>query len=148
MLKMHELPGDPGRKQQPKRVGRGEGSGQGKTAGKGHKGQQARSGSGKGPAFEGGQMRLIRRLPKFGFNNDRFRVRRDEVDLRDLNGFEDGATVDHEAMLAAGIVSRQARRIKVLANGKLEKKLTVRAHGFSSAARAALAAAGGRCEEI
>jgi large subunit ribosomal protein L15 len=147
-LKLHELPADPGKTQRKKRVGRGEGSGRGKTAGKGHKGVQARSGHQKGAGFEGGQMPLIRRLPKFGFSNVRFRARRAEVLLSDLNQFDDGATVDPSALSAAGIVSKQAEYIKVLATGEVSRKLTVKAHGFSAQAKAAIEAAGGTCETI
>lgn len=147
-LKLHELPADPGKSQKKKRVGRGEGSGQGKSAGQGNKGVQARSGHLKGAGFEGGQMPLIRRLPKFGFSRDRFRAKRAEVLLRDLNQFEDGASVDPAALAKAGVVSKQAENIKVLATGELSRKLTVRAHGFSAAAKAAIEKAGGTCEII
>lgn len=147
-LKLHELPADPGKTQKKKRVGRGEGSGRGKTAGKGHKGRQARSGHSKGAGFEGGQMPLIRRLPKFGFSNEKFRVKRDEVSLRELNQFEDGAVVDFAAMHQARLISKQAGYVKVLATGELTKKLTVKAHGFSARAKQAIEAAGGQCETL
>jgi large subunit ribosomal protein L15 len=149
MLKLHELPADPGKSQKPHRIGRGEGSGWGRTSGKGNKGQQARSGGGhKGPAFEGGQMPLIRRLPKFGFSNISFRLRRAEVTLEQLERFDAGTTVDFELMCAARLISKQSQRVKVLATGELTKKLTVKAHGFSAKARQAIEAAGGVCETI
>jgi large subunit ribosomal protein L15 len=148
-IKIHELPGDRGKKQKKTRVGRGEGSGQGKTAGKGHKGQQARSGRAKGGAFEGGQTPLVRRIPKYGFKNTAFREPRAEVTLRQLDGkFEAGATVDPEALHAAGLVKKSVTRIKVIASGTLGKSLTVKCHGFSAGARAAIEAAGGTCEVL
>lgn len=149
MLKLHELPGDPGKLQKKKRVGRGEGSGLGKTSGKGHKGMKARSGGGgKGPYFEGGQMPMIRRLPKFGFSNVRFREKRAEVTLFELNKFEEGATVDFAAVNKMGLVPKQAEYVKVLATGELKKKLNVRLNGFSVKAREAIEAAGGTCEMV
>jgi large subunit ribosomal protein L15 len=149
MLKLDTLAGDPGKKQKRKRVGRGEGSGQGCTAGKGHKGQQARSGGGhKGAAFEGGQMPLVRRLPKFGFNNTRFRLNRAEVTLRQLNRFEDGATVDRAALHAARLISKKTEHVKLIATGTLERKLTVRVNACSAKARQAVEAAGGQCETV
>ena len=148
-LKLHELPADPGKAQKTKRLGRGEGSGRGKTAGKGHKGRQARSGHSKGAAFEGGQMPLIRRLPKFGFSTAKFRAKRAEVTLGQLEKhFAAGATVDAEALAQARLISRQAENIKILATGKLAKALTVRVSGFSAGARAAIEAAGGSCEQV
>jgi large subunit ribosomal protein L15 len=149
MLKLHNLPGDPGKKQRRKRVGRGEGSGQGGTSGKGHKGEQARSGGGhRTAAFEGGQMPIIRRLPKFGFSNTRFRLVRAEVTLRHLNRFEDGATVDIEALRLVRLVPKKAETVKLIATGTLERKLTVRLNGFSANARQAVEAAGGKCETV
>ena len=148
MIKLHELPADPGKQQKRKRVGRGEGSGHGKTSGHGHKGRQARSGHSKGAGFEGGQMPMIRRLPKFGFNNDRFRVKRGEVTLAQLNKFEDGSVVDFVAVCKAGFVSHQSRMVKVIATGELNKKLTVKLNGFSAQAKAAIEAAGGTCETV
>jgi large subunit ribosomal protein L15 len=148
MLKLHELPGDPGKKQKTKRLGRGEGSGQGKTSGKGHKGKQARSGSGKGAYFEGGQMPLIRRLPKFGFSRDRFAIKKGEVSLRELNKFDDGATVDFAALVLKGFISKNTEYVKVLATGELTKKLTVKLHGFSAKAKQAIEAVGGSCETV
>ena len=149
MFKIHEIPADPGATQKRKRIGRGEGSGQGKTAGKGHKGMQARSGGGgKGPHFEGGQMPLIRRLPKLGFSNAKFRLKRAEIGLSDLNRFEDGAVVDPGVLNAMRLIPKQTEYVKILANGELTRKLTVRAHGFSAGARQAIEAAGGQCEVI
>lgn len=148
MIKLHELQGDPGKRQKPKRVGRGEGSGLGKTSGRGSKGQLSRSGGGKGPYFEGGQMPLIRRLPKFGFDNTRFRAVRATVTLDQLNKFEDGATVDKEALNKAGIVPKKVERIKVVATGSLSRKLTVKLSGYSAKAREAIESAGGACETV
>lgn len=148
MIRLHDLPGDPGKKQKKRRVGRGDGSGWGGTAGKGHKGSQARSGGGKGAAFEGGQMPLIRRVPKFGFDNTRFRKNRAEITLKQLNAFEDGATVDLEALKAAGLVARKTEYVKLIATGKLERKLTVRLNGWSANAGKAVQEAGGSCETV
>lgn len=148
-VKIHDLPGDPGRKQGRKRIGRGEGSGTGKTAGKGHKGAQARAGSAKGGGFEGGQTPLIRRIPKFGFKNTSFREPRAEVTLRQLESkFEAGATVDPESLHKARLIKKSVRRVKVIASGTLNKKLTVKCHGFSAGAKAAIEAAGGTCEVL
>ena len=145
MLKLHELEADRGAGQKPRRVGRGEGSGQGCTCGKGHKGQQSRAGSGKGAAFEGGTMPYIRRVPKFGFSNASFRLKRAQVTLEQLDKFEDGATVDCAALLKRRLISKQTQYVKVLATGQVTKKLTVRLHGFSAAARQAIETAGGSC---
>lgn len=148
MLKLHELPGDPGKTQKKKRIGRGEGSGQGKTSGKGHKGKQARSGSGKGVYFEGGQMPMIRRIPKFGFSNERFAIKKGEVTLEHLNKFDDGATVDFAALVGKKLISKNTDYVKVLATGTLSKKLTVKLHGFSAKAKEAIETAGGSCETV
>ncbi|MCB2155403.1 50S ribosomal protein L15 [bacterium] len=146
-MKLHELPGDPGMKQKKKRLGRGEGSGRGKTAGKGHKGKQARSGSGKGPYFEGGQMPLIRRIPKFGFSNP-FRVEYEAVNVAALEKkFEAGATVDRAALEAAKLV-RTSKPVKVLGNGEISKALTIKANAFSKSAAEKIAAAGGTAEVV
>lgn len=148
-VKIHDLPGDPGKTQKKTRVGRGEGSGQGKTAGKGHKGVQARSGRAKGGAFEGGQTPLVRRIPKFGFKNTAFREPRAEVTLRQLEAkFEAGATVDPEVLHKAGLIRKSVTRIKVIGGGTLSKKLTVKSHGFSAGAKAAIESAGGTCEVL
>jgi large subunit ribosomal protein L15 len=130
-----------------KRVGRGIGSGLGKTAGKGHKGQKARSGGKCYPGFEGGQMPMYRRLPKRGFTNH-FRVEYNEVNLAALNGFNAGETVTPEMMLRAGLLRNASWGVKLLGKGKLEKKLTVKVHKVSQAAKAAVEKAGGAVEEI
>jgi large subunit ribosomal protein L15 len=146
-MKLHELKPAEGSRKERKRVGRGIGSGTGKTAGKGHKGQYARSGGGVRLGFEGGQTPLFRRLPKRGFTN----INRKEyaiVNLDALNRFEDGAEVTPELLIETGIVSNEKAGIKILANGKVEKKLTVKAHKFSSAAKEAIEAAGGQTEVI
>jgi large subunit ribosomal protein L15 len=148
-MRLHEIPGDPGLKRGPKRVGRGHGSGSGKTAGRGHKGRQARSGGRKRKSyFEGGQMPLSRRVPKRGFTNRAFRREVAVVNLENLNRFDDGATVDFEALRSRRLV-RRAVPVKILAKGSLEKRnLTVHAHAFSGAARQAIEAAGGTCVVI
>lgn len=148
MLKLHELIADPGKTQKKRRVGRGEGSGWGKTSGKGHKGKQSRSGSGKGASFEGGQMPMIRRLPKFGFSNVRFQAKKAAVTLVQLDKFEDGATVDVDVLRQKDLVSNSVEYVKVIATGELKKKLTVRLNGFSAKAREAIEAAGGSCETV
>lgn len=145
-MRQHQIPGDPGLKQKPKRVGRGVGSGNGKTAGRGHKGQQARSGGKhQQPAFEGGQTPMTRRLPKRGFSNKRFGTIHSVVNLSDLNTFPDGGTVDVETMKSRKMV-RKHRPVKILAKGDLSaKNLTVQAHAFSGTAREKIEAAGGTC---
>ncbi|MBT2689939.1 50S ribosomal protein L15 [Bacillus sp. ISL-47] len=146
-MKLHELKPAEGSRQERKRKGRGIGSGNGKTAGKGHKGQNARSGGGVRPGFEGGQTPLFQRLPKRGFTN----INRKEyavVNLDALNRFEDGAEVTPELLIETGVVSNEKAGIKILAKGKVEKKLTVKAHKFSSAAKEAIEAAGGKTEVI
>ncbi|GLB61365.1 50S ribosomal protein L15 [Cytobacillus sp. NCCP-133] len=146
-MKLHELKPAVGSRGERKRKGRGIGSGNGKTAGKGHKGQNARSGGGVRPGFEGGQTPLFQRLPKRGFTN----INRKEyaiVNLDALNRFEDGAVVSPELLIETGIVSNEKAGIKILAKGKVEKKLTVKAHKFSSAAKEAIEAAGGQTEVI
>jgi large subunit ribosomal protein L15 len=141
-MKIHELPADPGARQKRKRIGRGESSGRGKTAGQGHKGSQARSGAKKGKNFEGGQMPLMRRLPKFGFTN-LFRTAYEAVNVSALaHKFEAGATVDIEAMRAAGLV-RGKGPVKVLGDGDLGKALHVSAHKFSQSAGEKISNAGG-----
>ena len=128
------------------RKGRGHGSGNGKTAGYGHKGQKARSGAPR-PGFEGGQMPLYRRLPKRGFTN-RNRVEYTTVNVCALNGFEDGTTVDIAVLYETGLVKKVLGGVKILGNGELTKKLTVKANAFTQSARAKIEAAGGSCEEI
>ncbi len=129
-----------------KRVGRGTGSGLGKTSGKGHKGQNARSGGGVRPGFEGGQLPLFRRLPKRGFSNARFKTKYATINLSDLNRFEDGAVITPELLKEMGLIKNGLDGIKVLGKGKLEKKLTVRAHKFSSTAQNAIESLGGKIE--
>ena len=146
-MKLHELSPAPGSVRDVKRIGRGHGSGQGKTAGKGHKGQKARAGRGMQWGFEGGQWPLQRRLPTRGFVNN-FATRYTAVNVAALNAFEDGATVDTEALEKAGLVKMIGDGLKVLGNGTLEKKLTVKAAAFSESAKAKIEAAGGKAEVI
>jgi large subunit ribosomal protein L15 len=146
-MKLHELKPAEGARKERKRKGRGIGSGNGKTAGKGHKGQNARSGGGVRLGFEGGQTPLFRRLPKRGFTN----VNRKDyaiVNLETLNRFEDGTEVTPALLLETGIVSNEKAGIKILAKGNIEKKLTVKANKFSSTAKEAIEAAGGTTEVI
>ncbi|MGM0838813.1 MAG: 50S ribosomal protein L15 [Bacillota bacterium] len=146
-MKLHELKPNEGSRKERNRVGRGTGSGNGKTSGRGHKGQNARSGGGVRPGFEGGQTPLFQRLPKRGFTN----IHRKEyaiINLDALNRFEDGTEVTPELLLETGLVSKLNAGLKVLGNGSIEKKLTVRAHKFSSAAKEAIEAAGGSVEVI
>lgn len=146
-MKLHELQPAPGSRKERNRVGRGIGSGNGKTSGKGHKGQNARSGGGVRIGFEGGQTPLFRRLPKRGFTN----IHRKEyaiVNLDALNRFEDGTEVTPELLLETGVVSKLKAGVKILGNGQIEKKLTVKAHKFSSAAKEAIEAVGGKTEVI
>ena len=145
-MKLHELSPAPGARTVRRRIGRGIGSGRGKTAGHGHKGQKARAGRGKGPHFEGGQTPLQRRLPKRGFTNIH-RKQYSEVKLQDLNLFEGGATVTPEMMVAAGLVRKIGPDDQNLGNGVIEKALTVQAHGLQIS-RCQDRAAGGRVEVI
>ena len=146
-MKLHELSPAPGSAKPAWRKGRGHGSGNGKTAGKGHKGQNARSGGGVRPGFEGGQLPLYRKLPKRGFNNI-FSKEYAIVNVEDLNKFEDGATVDMAALLESGMVRKELDGLKVLGNGEVTKKLTVKAKIFSASAKAKIEAAGGKAEVI
>ena len=146
-MKLHELSPAPGSVREAKRIGRGHGSGQGKTAGKGHKGQKARAGRGMRPGFEGGQMPLQRRVPKRGFTNI-FATQYAVVNVGSLNVFEDGAVVDTDALKNAGLVKKTYDGVKLLGNGSVEKKLTVKAAAFSEAAKAKIEAAGGKAEVI
>lgn len=146
-MKLHELKPAAGSRKERKRLGRGAGSGQGKTAGKGHKGQKARSGGGVRPGFEGGQNPLYRRLPKRGFTN----INRKEyavINLDVLNRFEEGTVVTPELLKESGVVKNMKDGLKVLANGELNVKLTVKAHKFSSAAAEKIANAGGTTEVL
>ena len=131
-----------------KRVGRGIGSGLGKTSGRGHKGWGARSGTSRRPGYEGGQMPIYRRVPKRGFTNARFRVEYTVVNVELLNAFDNGATVDLKAILDAGLVSKTDPLLKILGDGELTKKLTVRAQKFSGSAKAKIEAAGGTAVEL
>ncbi|MBQ7140798.1 MAG: 50S ribosomal protein L15 [Bacilli bacterium] len=147
-MKLHELQPNEGSVKNRKRVGRGPGSGLGKTSGKGHKGQNARSGGGVRPGFEGGQLPLFRRLPKRGFSNAMFKKEYAVINLDDLNRFNDGDVVTPELLKELGIVKKQLCGIKVLGNGNLEKKVTVRAHKFSESAKSKIEASGGKVEVI
>ena len=147
-MKLHELSPAEGSVKEGFRKGRGAGSGNGKTAGKGHKGQNARSGGGVRPGFEGGQLPLYRKLPKRGFNNARFAKQYTEVNVQSLNKFNDGDVVDSAALLAMGIVKVVVDGIKVLGEGELTKKLTVKAAVFSASAKEKIEAVGGKTEVI
>lgn len=146
-MKLHELKPSEGSRKERNRVGRGTGSGNGKTSGRGHKGQKARSGGGVRLGFEGGQLPLFRRIPKRGFTN----INRKEyavVNVGTLNRFEDGTEVTPELLIESGVISNAKSGIKVLSEGKIEKKLTVKANKFSAAAKEAIEAAGGQTEVI
>ena len=145
-MKLHELSPAEGSARDSYRKGRGPGSGNGKTAGKGHKGQNARSGGGVRPGFEGGQLPLYRKLPKRGFHNAKFSKVYAIVNVEALNVFEDGAVVDLDALLAKKIVRKANDGLKVLGNGELTKKLTVKATVFSATAKEKIEAAGGKIE--
>jgi len=146
-MKLNELSPALGSKKSRKRVGRGIGSGLGKTSGRGHKGQKSRSGGGVRIGFEGGQMPLYRRLPKRGFKNV-FAKEYAEVNVETLNRFEDGATVSPVELIEAGVLKKTCDGVRVLGNGELTKKLTVVAHGFTKAAEEKITAAGGKVEVI
>jgi len=147
-MKLHELSPAEGSKKAVKRIGRGPASGQGKTAGKGHKGQKARAGRGMRAGFEGGQMPLQRRIPKRGFNNI-FAKEIAIVNVAALDKrFEDGATVDIEALKASGLIKKELDGVKVLGNGEITKKLTVKVNAYSDSAKAKIEAAGGKAEVI
>ncbi|MBB4825294.1 large subunit ribosomal protein L15 [Sporosarcina luteola] len=146
-MKLHEMKPAEGARKSRKRIGRGIGSGTGKTSGKGHKGQKARSGGGVRLGFEGGQLPLFQRLPKRGFTN----INRKEyaiVNLETLNRFEEGTEVTPELLIETGIVSNEKSGIKILGNGTLEKKITVKAHKFSASAKEAIEKAGGQAEVV
>mgnify|MGYP003585844871 FL=1 len=146
-MKLHELSPAPGSKTTRNRVGRGLGSGNGKTAGKGMKGQNSRSGGGTRTGFEGGQMPIYRRLPKRGFKNI-FAKEYAEVNVSTLERFDDGMTVDPVALVEAGILKNVQDGVRILGNGELTKKLTVRANGFTKTAESKITAAGGKVEVI
>ena len=147
-MKLHELERNIGAKQKRKIVGRGPGSGLGKTSGKGHKGQNARSGGGVNPVFEGGQLPLYRRLPKRGFSNYEFKVRYATINVEDLNIFEEGTLVTPALLKEVGMVKKQLDGIKVLGNGTLTKKLTIQAHKFSKSAVEKIEESGSKIEVI
>jgi len=146
-MKLYELAPSAGTTKDAKRVGRGHGSGSGKTSGRGHKGQNARSGGGVRLGFEGGQMPIYRRLPKRGFTNI-FATNYAEVKVSDFNIFEDGAVVDAKALKEAGVIKKACDGIKVLGNGSIEKKITVQAKKFTASAKEKIEAAGGKAEVI
>ncbi len=145
-MKIHELSPAEGSTREVKRIGRGQGSGQGKTAGKGHKGQKARSGGGVRLGFEGGQMPLARRIPKRGFNNLLFATKYAEVNVSALEVFKEGTVVDTELLMAAGIIKKELDGVKILGNGELTKNLTVKAAAFSQTAKDKIEKAGGKAE--
>ena len=146
-MKLHELKYNEGARKDSKRLGRGQGSGQGKTAGKGHKGQGARSGGGVALGFEGGQTPIYRRIPKRGFTNVN-RVEYAIVNVEQLNRFENGVEVSPELLIETGLVKKEYNGIKILGVGTLEKKLTVKAHKFSKSAVTLIEQAGGKVEVI
>lgn len=146
-MDLHSLTNTEGSRHRIMRVGRGRGSGKGKTCGRGTKGQMSRSGHKHKPTFEGGQMRLVRRLPKRGFKNP-CATEYLPVNVASLNAFEDGSEVTAETLRAAGLAKGTIDRVKILGRGDLEHKLTVKAHAFSASARQKIEAAGGTCEVI
>ncbi len=146
-MKLHELSPAAGSAKPAWRKGRGAGSGNGKTAGRGHKGQNARSGGGVRPGFEGGQIPLYRRLPKRGFHN-KFAKQYTAINVDKLNDFEDGAVINLETLTERGLVRKQLDGVKILGQGELTKKVTVQATVFSAAAKEKIEAAGGKCEVI
>ncbi len=148
MVKLHELKPSPGSRTAPVRKGQGIGSGLGKTAGRGMKGQKARSGGGVRPGFEGGQMPIQRRMPKRGFTNAPFKKRITGVNVEALNRFEDGSTVTPALLKAARVIKKVGDGVKILGGGELKKALTVQAHAFSRSARDKIVAAGGKAEVI
>lgn len=146
-MKLHELKPTDGARKDKVRVGRGTGSGSGKTSGRGHKGQKARSGGGVRPGFEGGQMPIYRRLPKRGFKNV-WRKEFAEVNVETLNVFDDGTEVDAVVLIEAGILKNVQDGVRILGNGSLTKKLTVKAQGFTKSAKEKIEAVGGRAEVV
>ena len=147
MMKLHELAPAPGSRKVRTRVGRGIGSGLGKTAGRGHKGQNSRAGGGTRPGFEGGQMPLYRRLPKRGFYN-KFGKEYAEVNVSELNRFEEGTVVDPVALIEAGVLKNVRDGVRILGNGEITKSLTVIANGFTKTAEEKIIAAGGKVEVV
>ena len=147
-MKLHELKPNEKAFSTRKRVGRGPGSGLGKTSGRGENGQKSRSGYSHKAGFEGGQLPLYRRLPKRGFTNAKFKTEYAVINVSDLNKFEDGASVTPEILKDMGILKKQLAGVKILGNGKLEKKLNVKAHRFTKSAQAKIEAKGGKAEVI
>src|SRR5271155_3414870 len=147
-MRLHDLKPRPGAKHRTKRLGQGESSGHGKTSGRGGKGQTARSGSSIRIGFEGGQMPLIRRIPKRGFNNKRHTTRYIPINLDSLNKFADGALVDEAALRGQGLANGPIKLVKILGEGELTRKLTVKAHAFSASAKAKIEKLGGACQII
>lgn len=147
-MRLHSLKPRPGAKHRRKRLGSGESSGHGKTSGRGGKGQSARSGSSIRIGFEGGQMPLIRRLPKRGFNNKRFKTQYSPVNLTDLNQFPEGTVVDQQIIRNAGLANGKSDGIKILGTGELTRKLMVKAAAFSAVAKAAIEKLGGTAEVV
>ena len=147
-MKLHTMYAQEGATKTRKRVGRGTGSGLGKTSGKGHKGQNARSGGGVRPGFEGGQLPLFRRLPKRGFSNAMFKTTYAVLNLDDLNKFEENTEITPELLKEMGILKNQLNGVKILGNGTLEKKLTVKANQFSKKAKEEIEKLGGKAEVI
>lgn len=147
-MRLHDLKPRPGAKHRRKRLGQGESSGHGRTSGRGGKGQTARSGSSIRIGFEGGQMPLIRRIPKRGFNNARHTIEYVAVNVESLNQFDNGARVDVEALRKAGLANGPVKRVKILGDGELTRKLTVAAHAFSASAKSKIEGKGGVCEVV
>jgi len=149
-MKINEIKATPGARKTAYRKGRGVGSGNGKTAGRGHKGQNARAGGGVRPGFEGGQMPIYRRLPKRGFNNKRFALAYIEINVSDLERFADGTIVDAELLKQSGAISlpKVNDGIKILGRGELTRKLTVKADAFTASAKEKIEKAGGSAEEV
>ncbi len=147
-MKLHELERNPGAKHERRRVGRGMGSGLGKTSGRGEKGQKARSGVSIPATFEGGQLPLYRRLPKRGFSNSDFKIRYATINVSDLNRFEDGTVVTPELLKETGVLKNQLDGVKILGDGELEKKLTIKAHKFSASAVEKIEKSGSKIEVI
>ena len=147
-MKLHELKKNEGATFARKRVGRGPGSGLGKTSGRGEKGQNARSGGGVGPIFEGGQLTLYRRLPKRGFSNAKFKIVYAVINVEDLNCFEDGTVVNPALLKEKGIIKKELNGVKILGEGNLEKKLTIQAHKFSKSALEKIEKSGSKAEVI
>jgi large subunit ribosomal protein L15 len=147
-MNLHELAPNPGARKERKRLGRGIGSGLGKTSGKGHKGQNARAGGGVRPGFEGGQTSLLRKLPKKGFSNEPFRVRYQPLNVEALERFEAGTVVTPELLEETRVCKNAIKGVKILGTGEISKALTVRAHHVSESAKAKIEAAGGKVEII